>query len=78
MAVDEFNALLDRFTDLALAEQDIPWAPNPLIRGIDRLVLDYRQGPGKRICGGGNAGTGGLDLRSPGPPQSAAMNPPDW
>jgi cytochrome P450 len=54
-----FNTLLDRFTDLALAEQDIPWAQNPLIRGIDRLVLDYRQGPGKRSCGGGNAGTGG-------------------
>jgi cytochrome P450 len=37
-----FNAILDRFDDLTLVDTDPPWAQNSLIRGPDRLLVDYR------------------------------------
>ena len=44
-----FNAILDRFEDLQLVDQEILWAQNSLIRGVDRLLVDYRKRPISRF-----------------------------
>ena len=36
-----FNAILDRFEDLTLIDTDPPWTQNALVRGVDRLWVDY-------------------------------------
>ena len=35
-----FNALLDRFPDMRMAEQDITWSHSILVRGVERLVVE--------------------------------------
>ena len=35
-----FNALLDRFPDMRMAEQDITWSNSILVRGVERLVVE--------------------------------------
>jgi cytochrome P450 len=45
-----FNCLLNRFPDMALAEQDIVWTPNTLVRGMERLVIDVPGGTSRQAA----------------------------
>lgn len=34
------NALLDRFPNMSLAEQEIVWTENPFVRGMEKLLVE--------------------------------------
>jgi cytochrome P450 len=38
------NALLKRFPDMTLADQEIVWTKIPLVRGMENLLIDTNEG----------------------------------
>jgi len=37
------NKLLERFPEMSLADQEINWTGTPLIRGVERLLIDVNE-----------------------------------
>ena len=37
------NKLLERFPDMCLADQEINWTGTPLVRGVERLLIDVNE-----------------------------------
>jgi cytochrome P450 len=35
-----FNAVLDRFPNMRLVEQEITWTANPFVRGVEQLIVE--------------------------------------